>query len=239
MGRNRKPNGIDPDGLLLVDKSPDWTSHDVVNFVRGRYRLAKVGHGGTLDPMATGLLVLLLGKGTRMSETVMAGEKTYEGTVVLGSSTDTQDREGKILETHPVPADLDETSLAIFFQRLTGEILQIPPMVSALKKDGVPLYKLARKGETVEREARPVMVYELALLGFRSPEINIRVRCGKGTYVRTLAHDLGAMIGCGAHLGSLRRTASGDFRVADALTVDEMRAMDLDALRERILPLRA
>jgi tRNA pseudouridine55 synthase len=239
MGRNRKPNGIELDGLLLVDKPTDWTSHDVVNFVRGRYRLAKVGHGGTLDPMATGLLVLLLGKGTRMSEQVMQGEKTYEGTVVLGSSTDTQDREGRILETHPVPAGLTEAELLAHMATLTGEILQMPPMVSALKKDGVPLYKLARKGQIVEREARPVIVYELTLLGFRSPEIEVRVRCGKGTYVRTLAHDLGAKIGCGAHLGALRRTVSGTFRVADAITVDAMRGMELDDLRQRVFPLPA
>ena len=237
MGRHRKSDGVELDGLLLVDKPSEWTSHDVVNFVRGRYRLSKVGHGGTLDPMATGLLVLLLGKGTRCSDQVMQGEKTYEGTVVLGVSTTSQDREGDILETRPIPETLCEEDIVSLARQFTGDILQLPPMVSALKKNGVPLYKLARKGQTVEREPRPVTVHELAITRFCPPEIGILVSCSKGTYVRTLAHDLGEAVGCGAHLGALRRTASGTFRVADAIPVEAMREMDLEALRARVIPL--
>ncbi len=236
MGRRRPDRGgVEVDGILLVDKPADWTSHDVVGFVRSRYRLAKAGHGGTLDPMATGLLVLLLGRATKLSDAVMRGEKTYEGTVTLGVSTDTQDREGRVLETRPVPP-LDLAAVENAASRFIGEISQVPPMVSALKKDGVPLYKLARRGEEVEREARPVTVHSLEILGVNLPEVFLRVRSGKGFYVRTLAHDLGQTLGCGGHLSSLRRTRSGAYRVEDALDIDTLRSLDLDALRPRLLP---
>lgn len=235
--RNRKRKGLALDGILLVDKPSGWTSHDVVNFVRGRYRLAKVGHGGTLDPMATGLLVLLLGKGTQCSNAVMAGEKTYEGELTLGITTDSQDREGEILQTRPLPPDLDRARIEALLPEFTGEILQTPPMVSALKKDGVPLYKLAREGRTIEREARPVTIHQLEILELSPPVMGLRVRCSKGTYVRTLAHDIGEKLGCGAHLSALRRTASGSFSVNNALTVDALREMDLDAMTARLHPL--
>jgi len=235
--RNRKRKGLALDGILLVDKPPDWTSHDVVGFVRGRYRLAKVGHGGTLDPMATGLLVILLGKATKCSDAVMAGEKVYEGALTLGTTTDSQDREGDVLETRPLPSDLSREAVESLLPEFTGDILQIPPMVSALKKDGVPLYKLAREGKTIEREARPVTIHQLELLEWTPPVVGLRVRCSKGTYVRTLAHDLGEKIGCGAHLSALRRTASGHFSVEDAVTVDALREMDLDAMTARLHPL--
>lgn len=235
--RNRKRKGLELDGILLVDKPSDWTSHDVVNFVRNRYRLAKVGHGGTLDPMATGLLVLLLGKATKCSDAVMAGEKIYEGTLTLGTTTDTQDKEGEILETRPLPPGLTRQQFEALLPEFTGGILQTPPMVSALKKDGVPLYKLAREGKTVEREPRPVSIHQIDLLEWNPPLIGIRVRCGKGTYVRTLAHDLGEKVGCGAHLSSLRRTGSGIFSVADSVTVDTLRELDLEAMTTRLHPL--
>lgn len=234
--RNRKRKGLELDGILLVDKPAEWTSHDVVNFVRGRYRLAKVGHGGTLDPMATGLLVLLLGKGTKKSDAVMAGEKIYEGTLTLGVTTASQDREGEVLETRPVPPDLSLQNVEALLPRFTGDIEQIPPMVSALKKDGVPLYKLARQGKEIEREARPVTIHELAITSFAPPEIGLRVRCSKGTYVRTLAHDIGAELGCGAHLSSLRRTASGRFSVDNAVTVNALRELDLEAMTAKLFP---
>lgn len=224
------------DGVLLVDKPPEWTSHDVVGFVRSRYRLAKVGHGGTLDPMATGLLVLLLGRATKSSQAVMDGAKVYEGEMTLGQTTDSQDREGKVLETHPVPDDLSSERVEEIFARFRGEIEQIPPMVSALKKDGVPLYKLARQGKTLERDPRPVTIHNLDLTRFAPPVLGLRAECSKGTYVRTLAHDIGAALGCGAHLSALRRTRSGAFSVEDAITVDAMREMDLDSLRPHLLP---
>lgn len=235
--RNRQRKGLALDGILLVDKPSEWTSHDVVNFVRNRYRLAKVGHGGTLDPMATGLLVLLLGKGTKSSDAVMAGEKTYEGTLTLGVTTDSQDKEGEILETRPLPPGLKREQFEALLPRFTGDIEQIPPMVSALKKDGVPLYKLARQGKTIEREPRPVTIHALELLSWDPPHAGLRVRCSKGTYVRTLAHDLGEALGCGAHLSSLRRTRSGTFSVEEAFTVDALRDMDLETMTARLQPL--
>lgn len=235
--RNRKRKGIECDGILLVDKPSEWTSHDVVGFLRSRYRLAKVGHGGTLDPMATGLLVLLLGQATKCSNAVMAGEKTYEGTLTLGVITDSQDQDGEVLETRPVPPQLTQAGVEALLPQFTGEILQLPPMVSALKKDGVPLYKLARKGEVIEREPRPVQIHEFSILGVDLPKVHLRVRCSKGTYIRTLAHDLGEALGCGAHLSALRRTASGSFSVENALTIDALREMDLEALKPHLLPL--
>ncbi len=236
MSRNRKRTGLALDGILLVDKPQEWTSHDVVNFVKGRYRLAKVGHGGTLDPMATGLLVLLLGKGTKASQSVMEGAKVYEGTLTLGVTTDSQDADGAPVETRPVPADLTRETVENVLQKFIGDIEQIPPMVSALKKDGVPLYKLARKGETVEREARSLTIHSLEITDFDPPRIGLRTRCSKGTYVRTLAHDIGAELGCGAHLSALRRTASGPFDVESAVTVDALRDMPLEEMQALLLP---
>ncbi len=234
--RRRKARGINVDGILLVDKPQDWTSHDVVGFVRSRYRLAKVGHGGTLDPMATGLLVLLLGKGTKCSQAVMVGEKLYRGTIKLGETTNTQDADGQVEETRDVPS-LEDAQLDEVFARFEGEIEQIPPMVSAIKKDGVPLYKLARKGQEIEREPRPVTIHHCTRLGTRLPEVDIEVRCSKGTYIRTLAHDIGASLGCGGHLSALRRVASGDYDVANAVSIDALREMDLEALKPFLLPL--
>jgi len=234
--RNRKRKGIPLDGILLVDKPQDWTSHDVVNFVRGRYRLAKVGHGGTLDPMATGLLVLLLGKGTKQSDAVMTGQKVYEGTVTLGATTNTQDADGEIEETLPVPETLTRDELEQAVRAFTGEIEQIPPMVSAIKKDGKPLYKLAREGKEVHRDPRPVTIHEYLIQDLRLPEVDIRVTCSKGTYIRTLAHDLGQALKCGAHLSALRRTSSGDFRVSEAVTIDQLRSWDLEEMKQHLLP---
>lgn len=235
--RKGRHQGLKLDGILLVDKPPDWTSHDVVNFFRGRYRLQKVGHGGTLDPMATGLLVLLLGKGTKCSERVMEGKKVYEGTYTLGSTTDSQDAEGQVEEVRPVPQGLTLKKLEALLPRFTGEILQTPPMVSALKKDGVPLYKLARRGEVIAREPRPVTIYSYEITAVRLPQVDVRVVCSKGTYIRTLAHDFGQALGCGAHLSSLRRTASGEYSVQDAIGIEAFREMDLEEMKSRLHPL--
>jgi tRNA pseudouridine55 synthase len=233
MGR-RKRKGIPLDGILLVDKPQEWTSHDVVNFVRGRYRLAKVGHGGTLDPMATGLLVLLLGKCTKLSDQVMSGQKVYEGTYTLGITTNSQDADGEVTETRPVPEGLNREKLEEVAKSFTGDIEQIPPMVSAIKKDGKPLYKLAREGKTIHRDPRPVTIFTYELMELRLPEIDVRITCTKGTYVRTLAHDFGEALGCGAHLSALRRTHSGDFRVSEAVTIDHLRELDLEGLKKEI-----
>ncbi|WFB37354.1 tRNA pseudouridine(55) synthase TruB [Kiritimatiellota bacterium B12222] len=235
--RRGRKHGIPLDGILLVDKPQDWTSHDVVNFVRGRYRLKKVGHGGTLDPMATGLLVLLMGKGTKCSDRVMEGQKVYEGTIKLGETTNSQDADGIVEETRPLPENLTREKLEAILPAFRGDILQIPPMVSAIKKDGVPLYKIARRGESIERPPRPVTIYSYEILDLRLPEIDIRVVCSKGTYIRTLAHDFGQALGCGAHLCALRRTFSGSYDVSQAVAVDDLREMELSDMQKRLLPL--
>jgi len=223
------------DGLLLLDKPVGLTSHDVVARIRRAFRIEKVGHGGTLDPNATGLLVILLGKGTSLSNEVMGGDKRYQGEMLLGTETDSQDIEGQVLST--LPCDLVTAArLQECMDGLVGDSYQIPPMVSATKKDGVPLYKLARKGQTVEREPRLIHVYRFRLLDFDLPRATFDVACGKGTYVRTLCHDIGRKLGCGACLNALRRTASGRMDVADALPLDQILALDRDALAARVIP---
>jgi len=235
--RSFSPSAPDPwDGVLLVDKPAGFTSHDVVAKIRGHFRIKKVGHGGTLDPMATGLLILLTGRGTRLSGQIMGTDKTYEGVMRLGISTDTQDADGTILEQKPADHVTTE-AIAAEMARRVGDQMQTPPMVSAIKKNGVPLYKLARKGEVVEREARLIHVYQFSLTGRSGDDAAFVLRCTKGTYVRTLCADMGEALECGAHLASLRRTASGRFQVADALTVEEIVAMDFAGLCARIIPL--
>lgn len=223
------------DGLLLVDKPVGPTSHDVVAAVRRTFRLEKVGHGGTLDPNATGLLVLLLGKGTSLSAQVMGGDKRYAGRMLLGTVTDSQDIDGKVLAVHPC-GDVTEEALREGMRSFTGDIYQVPPMVSAIKKDGVPLYKLARKGREVEREPRLVHVYDLRLLAWTPPLADFEIACGRGTYVRTICHDLGAKLGCGACLHSLRRLECGRLSVADALPLAEILRLDREGLARRVIP---
>ena len=225
-----------PDGILLVDKPQDWTSHDVVNFLRRRFHLKKTGHCGTLDPFATGLLVLLVGKATRLQDQLMGCDKTYSGIIRLGVETDSQDRTGEITATHEIPTDLTLARLQQVADTFLGEQLQTPPMHSALKLNGQPLYKLARKGQTVEREPRPITIRSFHLLSYQDAEIIFVVRCSKGTYVRTLASDFGARLGCGAHLKELRREASGSFRVSQAATVEAIRTWTDDEFPQHLLP---
>ncbi len=187
------------------------TSHDVVAVARRCLNIKKIGHCGTLDPMATGMLILVIGNATRIQDLLMAEDKEYTGTIHLGSTTNTQDKEGDILETRPVPA-LTREQIVEQFDSMRGDFYQTPPMVSAIKKDGVALYKLARQGKEVEREPRFVRVYDYEITRFESPEIDFRVVCSKGFYVRTYAHDIGQKLGCGAHLSALRRTRSGHFK---------------------------
>ena len=199
-------------GVLLVDKDPDMTSHDVVAVARRCLGERKIGHCGTLDPMATGMLILVVGNATKIQDLLMAEDKEYVGTATLGSTTSSQDKEGEVLETKPVPnLTLDEVKAA--FDSLKGDFHQMPPMVSAIKKDGVALYKLARQGKVVERDPRLVRVFDYEITRFESPEIDFRVVCSKGFYVRTYAHDIGQKLGCGAHLSALRRTRSGHFKL--------------------------
>lgn len=224
------------DGVLLVDKDPDMTSHDVVAMVRRALNTKKVGHCGTLDPLATGLLIITVGRGTKIQDLLMSEDKEYVGTMKLGVVTDSQDRQGAVLEEHPVPALSDEQIKAAF-DKFRGDFYQMPPMVSAIKKEGVPLYKLARQGKVVEREPRFVHVYGAGILRTELPEIDFRVLCSKGFYVRTYAHDIGAELGCGAHLTELRRTKSGKFRVDGAVTIAELRERNREALVPRLLTL--
>lgn len=236
MIRSHFQGGAEPDGVLLVDKAPGMTSHDVVAITRRALNTKKVGHCGTLDPLATGLLIVVLGRGTKIQDLLMAEDKEYVGTMTLGVTTDSQDADGQPVETKPVP-ELTPAQLETAFAKYHGDLYQMPPMVSAIKKDGVPLYKLARKGQTVEREPRLVHVYAHEIQAVRLPEIDFRVVCSKGFYVRTYAHDIGADLGCGAHLKSLRRTRSGRFTLEKAVTVEELKNAPREALLGRILSL--
>jgi tRNA pseudouridine55 synthase len=223
-------------GLLLVDKPVGLTSHDVVLKVRRRLRSPGAGHLGTLDPGASGLLVVALGAATRAIPVWQGGEKTYEGTLRLGVVTSTQDLQGEVLERREVTAA--EADLRAASQRLVGAIEQVPPMVSALKVGGRRLHRLARRGVTVERAPRRVRVVSWEWLGFDLPEARFRVRCSGGTYVRTLAHDLGGALGCGAALAALRRTRSEPFALGDAVPARDLDAMEAaEALERHGVPL--
>jgi tRNA pseudouridine55 synthase len=215
------------------------TSHDVVAIARRALRgvgVEKVGHCGTLDPLATGLLILTIGKGTKIQDLIMAEDKEYVGTMKLGEVTNSQDADGEVTETRPVP-ELSREQIDAAFAKYHGDFYQTPPMVSAIKKDGVPLYKLARKGQTVEREPRFVHVYAHEIQALRLPEIDFRVVCSKGFYVRTYAHDIGQELGCGAHLRALRRTKSGKFSLEHAVSVDALKSGDLGEVLKKILTL--
>jgi tRNA pseudouridine55 synthase len=225
-----------PDGVLLVDKAEGMTSHDVVALLRRRLGIKKVGHCGTLDPIATGLLLLTLGRGTKIQDLLMSEDKEYVGTFVLGVTTSTQDRQGEVTEQRPVPA-LDENEIRAAFEKFRGDFYQMPPMVSAKKHGGVPLYKLARQGKVVEREPRLVHVYRYTIDRITLPEIDFSVVCSKGFYVRTYVHDIGEVLGCGAHLKSLRRTKSGRFDVAQAISVDHIKNASREEILSRLLTL--
>jgi tRNA pseudouridine55 synthase len=226
------------DGILLVDKPAGPTSHDVVDTIRRRFHLKKVGHGGTLDPAATGLLIILLGRGTRLSAKFMSSDKIYEGVIRLGISTDTQDAEGTVLQEAD-PSGITQDQLLAEMARFRGDIYQTPPMVSAIKMKGVPLYKLARRGEEVERQPRLIHIYEMRMLEFNSPRASFVLRCTKGTYVRTICHDIGAALGCGAHLEKLRRTQSGELQVSRAITLDHLMNLQQVQLLDVVMPLHA
>ena len=226
---------IELDGVLLVDKPSEHTSHDVIARLRGKLRTKKIGHAGTLDPMATGLLIVLVGRATRVSQFIISLDKEYEGTIELGKTTDSQDADGQVMETRPVPA-LTEDDIRTAVKGFLGDQYQMPPMFSAIKIGGVPLYKKARKGEDVEREPRFIRVMSWDVLGFESPRIRFRLRCSKGTYERTLAHDLGTKLGCGAHLSALRRTATDRFNVSQALTLEQIEALSIPEIQRKLIP---
>lgn len=222
------------DGLLLVDKPSGPTSHDIVARIRRQFRIPKVGHGGTLDPMATGLLIILLGRGTKVSERIMGLDKTYEGVFRLGIETGSQDAEGEVIAECD-PSAVTRNQVAAQMSARLGDQMQTPPMVSAVKVNGVPLYKLARKGQTVTRNPKLIHVYRFDLLDFTSPDVRFVLECTKGTYVRTLAHDIGQALEVGAHLTQLRRTHIGRFSVADAIPFDAF--LERESLEDHVLPL--
>src|SRR5687768_860845 len=223
------------DGALLVDRPWGPTSHDIVAAVRRHFQFEKVGHTGTLDPNATGLLILLLGKGTKLSEKLMGSDKVYEGTAKFGETTDSYDADGEVVSSLPVPP-LTLEELDAYAEQFTGDQMQIPPMVSAIKKDGVPLYKLARKGVEVERKPKLIHIYKFRFTEYNEPEGKFRVASTKGTYVRSLVHDLGQKVGCGAHLSQLRRTVSGQFDVKDAISLDQALKLTENELAQRVVP---
>ena len=191
-------------GIVIIDKSPGWTSMDVCAKIRGILKEKRVGHGGTLDPMATGVLPVFVGQATRAVEFAENGEKEYIAGLRLGLVTNTQDTSGETLETHPVT--VDRAALEAVLPRFTGPITQIPPMYSAIKIGGKKLYELARAGQEVARPARDITIHALELLSCAPPDFTLRVHCSKGTYVRTLCHDIGAALGCGGCMSALRRT---------------------------------
>lgn len=224
------------DGALLVDKPVGPTSHDVVAAVRRRFNLKKVGHCGTLDPNATGLLVLVLGRGTKLAEKLMSDDKVYEGEIKFGVTTDSYDADGKVVATAPVPP-LTLEQLNQWAASFVGDLMQVPPMVSAVKKGGIPLYKLARKGVQVEREPRLVHIYRFRFLHYQEPIGRFELACSKGTYVRSIAHEMGQRAGCGAHLATLRRVQSGAFHVRDATPMDQVLQWSPADLERHVIPL--
>ena len=207
-------------GILVIDKPAGWTSQDVAAKLRGVFHERRVGHGGTLDPMATGVLPIFIGRATRAAEFAESAEKEYIAGLRLGTVTDTQDTSGNVLETRPVTVTREEVQAAL--QRFLGQISQIPPMYSAIKINGQKLYELARKGKEVARRPRSITIHELELQEGCGAEYLLRVRCSKGTYVRTLCHDLGAALGCGGCMSSLRRTRAGSFTLEQALTMQQV-----------------
>ena len=223
------------DGAILVDKPAGPTSHDVVDAIRRQFGIKKVGHCGTLDPAATGLLIIVLGRGTKLSEKLMGDDKVYEGTIKFGETTNSYDADGELVSSLPVPP-LTLEQLNAEAATFIGDQMQIPPMVSAIKKGGVPLYKLARKGIEVEREPRLIHIYNFRFTDYREPRGTFKLACTKGTYVRSVAHDLGQKFGCGAHLAALRRSAAGKFDVADAKPLDEILKLPAAELEKRVIP---
>jgi len=210
------------DGILVMDKAFGMTSFQMVREVRKRLKVRKAGHAGTLDPLATGVLPICLGRATKIVQFIMAGHKIYQGTMLLGVATDTYDAAGKITEQKPLPSGLDLVYLQKAAKEFTGRLLQPPPPFSAAKHKGKPLYKFARQGIMVQKESRPVQVFSFEVLEMRLPEVDFRVHCSKGTYVRSLIHELGSNLGCGGHVKGLRRTRNGPFNIEQAIKIETL-----------------
>lgn len=226
------------EGILLVDKPSGITSHDIVDRLRRKLKMKKIGHAGTLDPLATGLMIMLIGKATKVSQFLISLDKAYEGTFKLGVETDSQDSDGEVVETKDLPENLSEETIGNAMKEFLGDQYQTPPMFSAKKINGVPLYKMARKGKTVEREPRVIRINELSLQGWDSPEGRFFMDCSKGTYVRTVFHDLGQKLDCGGHLTSLRRTKINDFSIEGVPTLEEIETMGTGEFQSLLIPVR-
>lgn len=224
------------DGVLVVDKPSGPTSHDMVDRLRKILGIRKIGHGGTLDPLATGVLIMLIGRGTKLSNYFLGSDKVYEGTITLGVATDSHDAAGEIVSESD-PSGISEEALRSCMAQMVGDQMQVPPQVSAVKIKGVPMYKRARKGEVLEIKPRLVHLYEFSLLSFDPPHAEFRMRCTKGTYVRRCADDVGVALGCGAHLSRLRRTQSGEFSLDDVVKMSDLVDMSRDEIIKRIKPM--
>ncbi|MBN1405042.1 MAG: tRNA pseudouridine(55) synthase TruB [Candidatus Omnitrophica bacterium] len=221
------------DGILVVDKPQGMTSHDVVDFIRRRFNMAKVGHCGTLDPIATGVLVILLGDATKMASRYLNDDKKYLCTMKLGVSTDTQDAEGKTISDRSIDGIMPEKIKKAVLS-FKGETQQIPPMISAKHYNGVRLYKLARQGIEVKRFPNKIHIYDIKILSIDIPLVEFVLESSKGTYIRTLCHDIGEKLGCGAHMHKLRRLASGSFKAEDAHTLEELKTLNMSGLKNII-----
>ena len=229
----RQPSFLDS-GILLVDKPAEWTSHDVVNLVRRRFNIKKVGHCGTLDPAATGLLVIVVGKATKISQKLSADDKTYDSDMLIGTETDSQDLDGTITAESDW-SGVPEEQVREVCKDFAGEQLQIPPMVSAKKVGGKRLYKLAREGKVIEREPVKINIKSFDITSIELPHVKFTVSCSKGTYIRTLCYDIGKQLGCGAVLAGLRRTQCGRFSIENSTTVDEIKEWEQENLADNLL----
>ena len=228
--------GSEYEGILLIDKDAGCTSHDVVNKVRRILKIRSVGHAGTLDPLATGLLVILVGRATKVSQYLMSLDKVYDGEMKLGVETNSQDSEGEVVSELPVPESVNEAYMREQMASFLGDQYQTPPMFSAKKLNGIPLYKLARQGQEVQREPRFINISKFELLEWNKPAAKFRLACSKGTYVRTVCHDLGKKIGCGAHMTQLRRISSDKFNVENAITVEKLSQLSPSAIKKILIP---
>ena len=235
MSRPRK-RGRDIDGVFLLDKPQGMSSNDIMQKVKRVFQANKAGHTGALDPLATGMLPICLGEATKFSQFLLDADKRYVVTAKLGERTDTSDAEGQVVETRSVNVETSQILTAL--EQFRGDILQVPTMFSALKHNGKPLYEYARAGITVEREARPITIFELNFIEYQTPFLTLEVHCSKGTYIRTLVDDLGEVLGCGAHVTVLRRTAVADYPAEKMMTWDALQALaeqgDLD---QHLLPI--
>ena len=234
MSAKQAKDYTDINGILAVDKPEGPTSHDIVDFVRRKFRIKKVGHAGTLDPMATGLLILLLGSSTKLSGRFSGDDKEYVGMMTLGARTDTGDRYGKVICRNGSRSDIDRSTIEKTIMEFTGFIEQVPPAYSALKHKGEPLYKYARKGIEIKKESRKKEKKRFDILDYSYPDLRFKVFCSKGTYVRKLCDDIGERLGCGGHLSGLRRTRSGRVAIDGAVRFDVLKDIGIELLRAYI-----